>query len=149
MVLRAFGARIGSPCDVRASARIWLPVNLQMEDWTMLAEGVICYNVAPVILRKGALVSQRAHLCTASHDIRDVDFGLIARRIEIGPQCWVAAEAFVGPGVVIGAGAVLGARAAAFENLRAWTIYRGNPAKEIRERPQLPMMQVSQREKPD
>ena len=140
-----FGATIGSPCDIRGSARIWYPPNLVMEDWTMLAEEVICYNVAQITVHKGSLISQRAHLCTASHDVYDPDFKLIAKPIIIGRQCWIAAEAFVGPGVTIGEGAVLGARAAAFSSLDEWCIYRGNPAAKVRHRPRLPMMQVSQR----
>jgi putative colanic acid biosynthesis acetyltransferase WcaF len=145
LILRLFGARIGTHCDIRGTAKIWYPPNLIMEDWTMLADGVICYNVAPITLRTGSLVSQRAHLCAASHDIYDSDFPLKPKPIEVGRQCWIAAEAFVGPGVTLGEGAVLGARAAAFENLTEWTIYRGNPATVIRVRPRQPMMQVSQR----
>ena len=47
---------------------------------------------------------------------------------------WVAAEAFVGPGVTMGEGAVLGARAVAFSDLAPWTVYVGNPAKPIKTR---------------
>ena len=110
-----------------------------MEDWSMLADGVICYNVAPITLRSGALVSQRAYLCAATHDINDPEFRLIANPILIGRQCWIASEAFVGPGVTVGDGAVLGARAAAFADLAEWTVYRGNPAIPLRRRPHQPM----------
>lgn len=131
-ILVLFGAKIGKPCDVRRSARIWYPANLKMDDWSMLADEVICYNVAPIEIGSGTIISQRAHLCTASHDIDHEDFPLIARKIIVGKMCWVASEAFVGPGVKIGDGAVLGARAAAFKDLQPWGIYRGNPAGLIR-----------------
>jgi hypothetical protein len=45
---------------------------------------------------------------------------------------WVAAEAFVGPGVTIGEGAVLGARGCAFRDLEPWTVYAGNPARRLK-----------------
>jgi putative colanic acid biosynthesis acetyltransferase WcaF len=48
--------------------------------------------------------------------------------ITIGDRVWIAAEAFVSPGVAIADGAVLGARGCTFTKLEAWTIYRGNPA---------------------
>jgi putative colanic acid biosynthesis acetyltransferase WcaF len=59
---------------------------------------------------------------------------LIARPIKIEANAWIAAEAFVGPGVTVGEGAVLGARAVTFRDLASWTVYVGNPAREIRRR---------------
>ena len=94
---------------------------------------------------KGALVSQRAHLCAGSHNVYDPNFKLIAKPIIIGPQSWIATEAFVGPGVAIGEGAVLGARAGAFFDIPEWSIFRGNPATFHKMRPRQPMMQISQR----
>jgi putative colanic acid biosynthesis acetyltransferase WcaF len=140
LVLRCFGARIGDNCDIRGTARIWYPPNLEMADWSMLADGVICYNPASIRVGRGTLVSQRAHLCAASHDFQDVDFPLTLRPIELGEQVWIAAEAFVGPGVSIGNGAVLGARAAAFNDLGAWQVHRGNPAQQIRSRKKVDFM---------
>jgi putative colanic acid biosynthesis acetyltransferase WcaF len=52
----------------------------------------------------------------------------------IEPQAWVAAEAFVGPGVTVGEGAVLGARGVAFKALEPWTVYAGNPAQPLKKR---------------
>jgi putative colanic acid biosynthesis acetyltransferase WcaF len=52
----------------------------------------------------------------------------------LGARSWVAAGAFVGPGVTLGEGAVLGARGVAFGDLEPWTVYIGNPAREIRKR---------------
>ena len=51
-----------------------------------------------------------------------------ARPITIGARAWVAAEAFVGPGVTVGEGAILGARAVAMRDLEPWTVHSGNPA---------------------
>ena len=81
-----------------------------------------------------AVVSQGAHLCAGTHDVEDAAFQLVARPIVIGARAWVAAEAFVGPGVTIGEGAVLGARACAMRDVAAWTICSGNPASVIRAR---------------
>jgi putative colanic acid biosynthesis acetyltransferase WcaF len=47
---------------------------------------------------------------------------------------WVAADAFIGPGVIIGQGAVVGARSAVFKNVERWTVVGGNPAKFIKKR---------------
>lgn len=135
LLLSLFGANLAARCDVRGSAKIWFPPNLVMENQTTLAEGVICYNVAPIKISEMAIVSQRAFLCTASHDIYHPHFGLTAKPIDIGAHSWVGSEAFVGPGVKVGKGAVLAARGAAFTNLDPWNVYRGNPAQQIKKRP--------------
>ena len=131
-VLVAFGARLAPGADVRASARVWYPPNLVMGNGAVLGPGATCYNIARVTIGARTVVSQGAHLCTGSHDLADPHFQLVAKPIVLGDRVWIAAEAFVGPGVMAGDGAVLGARAAAFSDLSAWTVYRGNPAGAIR-----------------
>jgi putative colanic acid biosynthesis acetyltransferase WcaF len=136
-LLRLFGAKIASVCDVRGSAKVWYPPNLRLAQGALIAERVNCYNMAMVNLGENALVSQGAHLCAGNHDIDSADFQLIAKPINLGPRSWVAADAFVAPGVTLGEGSVLGARAAAFADLQPWTLYIGNPAqaKRARKRP--------------
>jgi len=133
-LLLAFGAKMGTKADVRGSARVWLPVNLEMGDHAVIGPRVNCYNQGLIKIGARALVSQGVHLCAGSHDIDDPDFPLVARSIEIGAHAWVAAEAFVGLGACIGEGAVIGARAVAFGRYEAWSVYSGNPAKFIRMR---------------
>ena len=130
-MLTLFGGKIAGSAHVYASARIWCPANLVMEEHSCLGPRVICYNIAPVTLRRHAIASQGAHLCTGSHDIADSYFQLIARPIVIGENGWIATEAFIGPGVTVGEGAVLGARGVTFKDLPPWTINAGNPAERI------------------
>jgi putative colanic acid biosynthesis acetyltransferase WcaF len=54
--------------------------------------------------------------------------------IIIKDQSWVAARAFVGPGVTIGEGAVVGACAVVTKDVEPWTVVAGNPAKFIKNR---------------
>jgi putative colanic acid biosynthesis acetyltransferase WcaF len=81
-----------------------------------------------------ALVSQDAELCAGTHDIDDDYFQLVARPITLGRRSWIAAGAFVGPGVTVGDGAVLGARAVTVKSLAPLTVYAGNPARPLRAR---------------
>ncbi len=134
MVLRAFGARLGQGANVYASARIWYPPNLVMGDHATLGRRVRCYNQACVTLGPFAVVSQDATLCAGTHDYDDPHFQLRTRPIVLGANSWIAAEAFVGPGVTVGPQAVLGARAVAMKDLAADTIYAGNPAVAIKRR---------------
>ena len=133
-ILRCFGAKIAKNAYVYSSANIFMPWNLIMEENSCLASGVDCYNAAPVIIKKYATVSQRAYLCTASHNISSSKHEQTEKPIIIESRAWVAAEAFVGPGVTIGEGAVVGARAVVFKDVAAWTVVGGNPAKYIKDR---------------
>ena len=133
-LLRLFGARIAPTANIYASARIWSPANLTIGDHAAIGPCATIYCMAPITIARFAVVSQGAHLCAGTHDIEDPAFQLRARPIAIGARAWIAAEAFVGPGVTVGEGAVLGARGCAMRDLEQWTVYRGNPAEAVRRR---------------
>ena len=134
LVLRLFGAKLGTNVRVHASARIWHPANLELGDNALIGPGAILYNQGRISIGADSVVSQRAHICASTHDTADPHFQLVLRPVQIANRCWVAAEAFVGPGVTMDEGAVLAARGALFEDAESWTIYRGNPAAEVRKR---------------
>lgn len=133
-LLRAFGAAIGPAAHPYPSARIWAPWNLEMGPGSCLGPGANCYSAAKVVLETGSIVSQGAHLCAASHDFRDKEFPLVTGPIVIGRGAWVAAEAFIGPGVKIGADAVVGARAVVTKDVASDRVVAGNPARDIGKR---------------
>ncbi len=130
-LLRLFGAEIGAGAHPYSSARIWAPWNLVMKSGSCLAAGVDCYCVDRIVLGRDAVVSQRAFLCTASHDHRDPGFRLITGPVVIGENAWVAAEAYIGPGVTLGAGAVAGARAVVVRDVPVGAVVVGNPARVV------------------
>ncbi len=134
ILLRLFGADIHATAKIYSSVEIWDPRNLVMGPHSCLGPKVVCYNMASITLEQYAVVSQGAHLCCGSHNIDSDEFELVVRPIRICAKAWVAAEAFVGPGVIVSQGAVLGARAVAVGTIDAWCVYAGNPAKCIRKR---------------
>jgi len=128
LVLRAFGARIGKGARVHASVSVWLPANLELGDHVLIGPGVRLYNQGRISIGAYTVVSQRAHICASTHDLGDPRFQLVLRPIAIGTRCWIAAEAFVGPGVTMGDRSVLGARGALFGDAEPDGVYSGNPA---------------------
>lgn len=132
--LRLFGAKIGKKCAISASAKIWAPWNLSVGNVVAIGPRVNIYNPGKVYIKDKVTISQDATLCTASHNISHRDNPLIVSPIHIDSFSWVAADAFVGPGVTIGEGAVVGARAAVFKDVEPWTVVGGNPAKFIKKR---------------
>jgi putative colanic acid biosynthesis acetyltransferase WcaF len=129
LLLRCFGATIAGGARPYPGARIWAPWNLVMREESCLADGVDCYCVAPIELGRHAIVSQGTYLCSASHDFRSPDFDLVTAPIHIAEGAWVAARAFVGPGVSIGARAVVAACTVVVRDVPPDTVVAGNPAR--------------------
>ncbi|WP_374147821.1 putative colanic acid biosynthesis acetyltransferase [Sphingomonas sp. 28-63-12] len=138
MILRGFGAKIGRGARPYPAARIWAPWNLEMGDFSVMGNGVECYCVGHIHLGAHATVSQRAHLCAAGRDIDAPEHHLLTGPIVIADHAWVAAEAYIGPGVTVGAGGVVAARAVVVRDVAPWTVVGGNPAKFLRNRARLP-----------
>ena len=133
-LLRLFGAKVGRHVHILPSARIFIPWNLEIGDWSSVGFDALIYNLGPVRIGEKVTISQRAHLCAGSHDFRDPTMPLTKPPIEIGDKAWICADAFVGPGVVVGERAVVAARAVVVRDVGEGQIVGGNPAKEIGKR---------------
>ena len=134
---RIFGATIKHGVHIYPHVKIWAPWNLMMENRSCLANGVGCYNVAPITIGEDVVISQDVYLCTATHDYNDPSFALMVAPIEIHAHAWVAAGAFVSPGITIERGAVVGARSVVTACVPEWTVVAGNPARAINTRRNL------------
>jgi putative colanic acid biosynthesis acetyltransferase WcaF len=105
--LRIFGAKIGKQVVIRSRVNITMPWRFECGDQVWIGDEVQILSLARVRIGSNVCISQRAFLCTGSHDFRKESFDLITEPIEIGDSCWVAAQAFVGPGAVVPAGTMV------------------------------------------
>lgn len=137
LLLRAFGARLGTDVHVYADVRIWAPWQLELGHRVGVADGVRLYNMAPMTIGDDCVISQGAHLCGGSHDVDSPHFQLVAKPIVLGDHVWICAGAFVGLGVRIARGCVVGAHAVVMNDIdEPWTVWAGNPALRKRARRQ-------------
>jgi len=134
VVLRAFGADIGCHVTIKPKVNITFPWKLSVGDHVWLGEECWLLNLERVVIGSNVCISQRAFLCTGSHDYKRATFDLITRPIKLEDGVWVGAGCWVGPGVTLGAHAVLTAGSVASRNLAADGIYRGNPAELVKPR---------------
>jgi putative colanic acid biosynthesis acetyltransferase WcaF len=130
-LLRLFGAKIGHNVVIRSNVNISFPWRLTIGDHVWIGEDVAILSLAPVTIGSNVCISQRAYLCTGSHDFRREDFRLKVAPITVRTGSWVAAASFVGPGTEIGTGAVISAGSVVFENVAPNTLVQGNPARVI------------------
>jgi putative colanic acid biosynthesis acetyltransferase WcaF len=133
-LLRVFGAKVGKGVQIKPGVRVKFPWRLEIGDHSWIGEDVWIDNLALVTIGPNCCISQRAYLCTGSHDWSRPTFDLIVRPIQIGQAAWIAACSTVAPGVTIGDGAVLAFGSVAVRDLEPWTIYAGASARPIRKR---------------
>jgi len=100
-------------------------------DHCWIRDNATLYSVAEITIGEHSVISQEAYLCTATHDHSTISFPLVASPIAIESECWIAARAFVGPGVTIGRGAIVGVNSVALSNVEFATIVAGIPARII------------------
>jgi putative colanic acid biosynthesis acetyltransferase WcaF len=137
-VLRAFGAQVGSNVRIHATAIVYMPWNVVLEDWCAVGEYAFIYSLGKVCLGRNATISYRSHLCAGTHDFRDPTLPLLKPPIVIEDNAWIGTEAFIGPGVTVGNGAIVGARAVVVKNVAPMSIVAGNPARTIGRRQPTP-----------
>lgn len=131
LILKCFGAKISFSCHPYASVKIWAPWNLTLGDNSCLGPYVNCYNQGHIHIGKNVIISQFTYLCASTHDYKKNNFPLLIKPIYIGDQTWVAADAFIGPGVIIGSKCVIAARAVVTKQVFDHEVVGGNPAKKI------------------
>lgn len=134
VLLRLFGAKVGRGVQVMPSVKIWAPWQLSIGNHSTISHGVDLYTVDRISIGAHVTVSQRAFICTASHDIDHPNMPLITAPVTIKDGAWICAEAYIHPGVTIGVDAVAGVRAVVLRDVPDRHVVGGNPAKILRER---------------
>ena len=102
--LRAFGAKVGEGVVIRSRVNITFPWRLEIGDHVWIGDEVLILSLDQVTIGSNVCLSQRAFLCTGSHDFSREGFDLITKPITIGAGCWIAAQAFVAPGTELAPG---------------------------------------------
>lgn len=127
-LLRMFGAKVGRGVIIKPSVNIKYPWKLVIGDHSWIGEKVWIDNLSEVLLGNNVTVSQGALLLTGSHDHTKTAFDFMASPIILEDGVWIGARAVVGGGVRCHTHSILGINSVAETNLKAYTIYKGNPA---------------------
>ena len=106
-LLRCFGAKVGTGVVIRSGVNITYPWRLTIGDHCWIGEDVTILSLAQVSIGDHCCLSQRAFLCTGSHDFNKASFELITKPITIEPHCWVATGAFIAPGTTVEQGTMV------------------------------------------
>ena len=129
--LRLFGAQVGEGVVIRSRVNMTFPWKVEIGNFVWIGDEVMILSLDRVSIGSNTCISQRAFLCTGSHDFSKESFDLITAPIEIGESCWVGATAFLGPGVVMEAGSRCLAGAVVVKRVEAGFTVAGVPARVV------------------
>lgn len=133
-LLRLFGAKVGKGVNIKPAVNIKYPWRLSIGNYVWIGENVWIDNLADVTIGNNVCISQGAMLLCGNHNFKKYSFDLITGTIILEAGVWIGAQSIVAPGVHCKSHSILSLQSAASSDLEAYTIYRGNPAVEVKKR---------------
>jgi putative colanic acid biosynthesis acetyltransferase WcaF len=133
-LLRIFGAQVGSGVVIKPAVNIKYPWRLKIGNHVWIGEQVWIDNLENVEIGHHVCISQGAMLLCGNHNYKKSSFDLVVGKIILEEGAWIGAQTVVCPGVVCKTHSILTVGSVATSELKAYTIYQGNPAKAIKER---------------
>lgn len=133
-LLRLFGAKIGKDVNIKPSVNIKYPWRLTIGDCSWIGENTWIDNLGDIVIGSNCCISQGAMLLSGNHNYKKSSFDLIVGNIVLEDGVWIGAQSTVCPGVTCKTHSVLSVHSVATADLESYTVYQGNPAKEIRKR---------------
>lgn len=133
-ILRLFGASIGDGVVVKPHVHIKYPWKLSVGDHSWIGEYVWIDNLEMVKIGKHCCVSQGALILSGNHNYKSSSFDLILKPIHVEDGAWIGAKSIVTQGITVGSHAVLAVGSVASQDLKAFKVYRGNPAEMVKSR---------------
>lgn len=128
LLLKLFGAKIGSAVVIKPGVKIKYPWKISIGDASWIGEAVWFDSIGRIDVGSNVCISQGVYLCSGSHNWRSEKFDLLVQPVVIEDKVWLAAQSRVAPGVSIASGTVLTFGSVATHSLDAWKVYSGNPA---------------------
>lgn len=134
LLLRMFGAKIGSGVNIKPSVNIKYPWLLEVGDYVWIGENVWIDNLAKVSIGNNVCLSQGAMLLTGNHNYKLPTFDLSVGEITLEEGVWIGARSIVSPNVSCFSHSILSVNSVANKDLEAYGIYQGNPALKVKTR---------------
>lgn len=134
MVLKLFGAEIGTGVVIKPKVNVKYPWKLRVGDYSWIGEDVWIDNLDQVSIGDNVCISQGAMLLCGNHNYQKDTFDLITNPIILEEGVWVGAKSIVCPGVTLKSHSILSVGSVANRDLDSYCIYKGNPAIKVKDR---------------
>jgi acetyltransferase-like isoleucine patch superfamily enzyme len=117
-------------CALVNGARIACDAAVDIGDYALVSWNVLIMDSHR--LPFDPLQRRHALLDASRRSQRSMDCEVAARPVRIGRNVWIGFDVCILPGVTIGEGSVVGARSVVIEDVPAYCVVAGNPARLIR-----------------
>ncbi|GAA4471179.1 DapH/DapD/GlmU-related protein [Rhodococcus olei] len=124
VLLRGFGADIGTGVLIKHRVNVQWPWKLSIGHDSWIGTGVDLYDVDRIVIGSNVCISPHAYLCTGSHDRRSPVFEYDNAPIVIEDGAWLCARSVVLRGVTVGANSVIGATSVVSTDIPADSVVR-------------------------
>ena len=105
--LRIFGASVGNGVRIREDVYIHWPWKLKIGNYCWIGTQTLILNLENVEIHNNVCISQRAFICTGSHNAKSPTFEFSNKPIILETSVWICASAFILPGVHVPRGTVV------------------------------------------
>ena len=129
--LRLLGSRIGTNVLIYHGMNVLNPWTLSIGRDCNLGFNVTLDARGGLTIGESCNISSEAAIWTGSHDLDSPEFASTTAPVVIGSRVWISFRAIVLPGVTIGEGAVVSAGAVVRNDVPAFAIVAGVPARII------------------
>ena len=131
IILRFFGATVGTGVSIRRGVRIHFPWNLIVGDDCWIGEEVWLINHEKITIGSDVCISQRSIICSGGHDYRSSTLEYAHKPVTIKDGAWVCLDAKVLPGVTIGECSVVSAGEIVRKSLPDYSMLVGGQVRRI------------------
>ena len=131
VLLKLFGASVGSGVYIRRGVRVHFPWNLEIADNCWIGEEVWFINHEKITIGSNVCISQRSIICSGGHDYRSASLEYAHKPVVIKDGAWVCLDAKVLPGVTIGECSVVSAGEIARKSLPDYSMLVGGQVRPI------------------
>ena len=131
LLLKLFGASVGSGVLIRRGVRVHFPWKLEIGDDCWIGEEVWFINHEKVTIGSDVCISQRSIICSGGHDFRSASLEYAHKPVTIKDGAWVCLDAKVLPGVTIGECSVVSAGEIVRKSLPDYSMIVGGQVRPI------------------
>ena len=131
IILRIFGARVGSGVIIRRGVRVHFPWKLEIGNDCWIGEEVWFINHEKITIGSNVCISQRSIICSGGHDYRSAALEYAHKPVIIKDGAWVCLDAKVLPGVTIGECSVVSAGEVTRNSLPDYSMLVGGQVRPI------------------
>ena len=128
------GVKIGKNSHIQMGVKIYSPYKIKIGNNCSIGNNTLLDGRRGIVIGNNVDIAGYVKILTLGHNLDDVNYKTIGEKVIIKDDASVFTGASILPGVIVEEGSVVGLDAVQTKSTKPWTIYAGNPSKEIRQR---------------